>query len=95
MLVTMVTYFVNISSQGSERKSRLDDSYHLHRFLADFRDLMSWVSDMKAIISADDLAKDVAGAEALLERHQEHKVGVIRLCNFGLCVIKNMTGVKE
>lgn len=28
---------------------------------------------MKAIISADDLAKDVAGAEALLERHQEHK----------------------
>lgn len=28
---------------------------------------------MKAIISADELAKDVAGAEALLERHQEHK----------------------
>ena len=31
---------------------------------------------MKAIISADDLAKDVAGAEALLDRHQEHKVGL-------------------
>lgn len=29
---------------------------------------------MKAIIQADELAKDVAGAEALLERHQEHKV---------------------
>lgn len=28
---------------------------------------------MQAIISADELAKDVAGAEALLERHQEHK----------------------
>jgi len=28
---------------------------------------------MKQINSADDLAKDVAGAEALLERHQEHK----------------------
>lgn len=28
---------------------------------------------MKAIIQADELAKDVAGAEALLERHQEHK----------------------
>ncbi|KAI1305212.1 Spectrin alpha chain [Halotydeus destructor] len=27
---------------------------------------------MKSIISADELAKDVAGAEALLERHQEH-----------------------
>ena len=29
---------------------------------------------MKAIIAADELAKDVAGAEALLERHQEHRV---------------------
>jgi spectrin alpha len=28
---------------------------------------------MKTIISADELAKDVPGAEALLERHQEHK----------------------
>lgn len=35
---------------------------------------MSWINDMKAIIQADELAKDVAGAEALLERHQEHKV---------------------
>lgn len=31
---------------------------------------------MKSIIQADELAKDVAGAEALLERHQEHKVRV-------------------
>lgn len=57
-----------------ERRQKLDESYYLHRFLADFRDLISWINDMKAIISADELAKDVAGAEALLERHQEHKV---------------------
>lgn len=55
----------------------MDDSYYLHRFLADFRDLVSWISDIKAIISADEMAKDVAGAEALLERHQEHKVGFV------------------
>lgn len=30
---------------------------------------------MKALINADELANDVAGAEALLDRHQEHKVG--------------------
>ena len=53
----------------------MDDSYRLHRFLSDYRDLVSWIHDMKTIISADELAKDVAGAEALLERHQEHKVG--------------------
>ena len=56
------------------RKQALDESYFLDRFLADFRDLVSWINDMKAIVSADELAKDVAGAEALLERHQEHKV---------------------
>lgn len=65
--------WADLRSKASDRKSRLEDSYYLHRFLADFRDLVSWIGDMKAIISADDLAKDVAGAEALLERHQEHK----------------------
>ena len=70
----------NFIFQAVERKRRLDDSYHLHRFLSDFRDLLSWIQDMKAIISADDLAKDVAGAEALLERHQEHKVEKTRSC---------------
>ncbi|XP_050699362.1 spectrin alpha chain-like isoform X2 [Eriocheir sinensis] len=62
-----------LTSKAQERRRRLDDSYYLHRFLSDFRDLISWINDMRAIISADELAKDVAGAEALLERHQEHK----------------------
>ena len=42
---------------------------------------------MKAIISADDLAKDVAGAEALLDRHQEHKV------NLMICLKKKPTAI--
>ncbi|XP_037079829.1 spectrin alpha chain-like [Pollicipes pollicipes] len=62
-----------LTGKAQSRKQALDESYFLHRFLADFRDLVSWINDMKAIVSADDLAKDVAGAEALLERHQEHK----------------------
>ncbi|CAG5135132.1 unnamed protein product, partial [Candidula unifasciata] len=62
-----------LKAKAIERKTRLDDSYYLHRFLADFRDLVSWISEMKAIIAADDLAKDVAGAESLLDRHNEHK----------------------
>lgn len=49
-------------------------SSRLQRFTADFRDLTSWVTEMKALINADELANDVAGAEALLDRHQEHKV---------------------
>lgn len=64
----------DLKRKAAERKAGLDRSYMLHRFFADYRDLMSWISDMKAIISADELARDVAGAEALLERHHEHKV---------------------
>ncbi|XP_066141929.1 spectrin alpha chain isoform X1 [Euwallacea fornicatus] len=66
-------YWESLTAKAKERRERLEESYSLHRFLADFRDLVSWINDMKAIISADELAKDVAGAEALLERHHEHR----------------------
>uniref|UniRef100_A0A8C4WXB9 Spectrin alpha, non-erythrocytic 1 n=1 Tax=Eptatretus burgeri TaxID=7764 RepID=A0A8C4WXB9_EPTBU len=62
-----------IRNAAIDRHTRLDDSFKLQRFLADFRDLVSWVTEMKALIGADELANDVAGAEALLDRHQEHK----------------------
>ena len=65
--------FVSPFEQAANRKKVLEDSYRLQRFLADYRDLISWTNDTKTIIQSDELAKDVAGAEALLERHQEHK----------------------
>lgn len=69
----IAVYWQSLTAKAKERKQKLDESYFLHRFLADYRDLVSWINGMKAIISADELAKDVAGAEALLERHQEHR----------------------
>lgn len=42
---------------------------------------------MKALINADELANDVAGAEALLDRHQEHKVNL----HFLQLVLRNMS----
>lgn len=61
-------------------------SCRLQRFTADFRDLTSWVTEMKALINADELANDVAGAEALLDRHQEHKVDYLRPLQLQLLV---------
>uniref|UniRef100_A0A8C0ZZE7 SH3 domain-containing protein n=1 Tax=Castor canadensis TaxID=51338 RepID=A0A8C0ZZE7_CASCN len=69
----LITNWEQIRTLAAERHARLNDSYRLQRFLADFRDLTSWVTEMKALINADELANDVAGAEALLDRHQEHK----------------------
>ncbi|CAL8137085.1 unnamed protein product [Orchesella dallaii] len=33
---------------------------------------MGWINSMMSLVSSDELATDVTGAEALLERHQEH-----------------------
>uniref|UniRef100_A0A8C0M902 Spectrin alpha chain, non-erythrocytic 1 n=1 Tax=Canis lupus familiaris TaxID=9615 RepID=A0A8C0M902_CANLF len=40
------------------------------------RDLMSWINGIRGLVSSDELAKDVTGAEALLERHQEHRTEI-------------------
>lgn len=40
------------------------------------RDLTSWISGIMALVTSDELAKDVASAEALLDRHQEHRAEI-------------------
>ena len=50
---------------------KLVDSYDFQRFLERYRDLMAWLSSIQALVSADELANDVGGAERLLERHKE------------------------
>ncbi len=72
----VLDFWEQLKEQAQNRKEQLDRSYALHRFYADYRDLLSWINEMKAVIAADELAKDVAGAEALLERHQEHRVRI-------------------
>merc|ERR1712141_375086 len=68
--------WVQIQSKAMARKEKLLDSYDLQRFLSDYRDLMSWISSMKGLIDSTELASDVTGAEALLERHQEHRTEI-------------------
>merc|ERR1719342_1756046 len=68
--------WTQLCSKANLRKGKLLDSYDLQRFLSDYRDLMSWVSSMKSLICTDELATDVTGAEALLERHQEHRTEI-------------------
>uniref|UniRef100_A0A8R1DU58 Spectrin alpha chain n=1 Tax=Caenorhabditis japonica TaxID=281687 RepID=A0A8R1DU58_CAEJA len=69
----VLTAWNALKEKAQQRKSGLENSFQLYRFLDDYRDLISWARDMKAVIEADELAKDVAGAEDLLGSHQEHK----------------------
>ena len=36
----------------------------------------AWCSEMMAIITSDDLAKDVAGTETMISRHKEHRAEI-------------------
>ena len=45
--------------------------------------LKAWSSDMMARINADELANDVTGAEALVDKHQEYKVSMCVFFNVG------------
>lgn len=44
-----------------------------HFLLSIFR---AWISEMMAIITADELAHDLPGAEAMMTRYKEHRAEV-------------------
>ena len=56
------------------RKRKLDANRLLQIFLMDFRDLMTWMTDLASRISSGEPPKNVREAEALLELHSERKV---------------------
>lgn len=65
-----------LTSKANNRKEKLLDSYDYQRFLSDYRDLMQWIASMNQLVSSQELANDVTGAEALLERHQEYRTEI-------------------
>ena len=67
---------LSVFFQSEARKTKLVDSYDFQRFLVRYRDLVAWLSSIQALVSADELANDVGGAERLLERHQELQIEI-------------------
>ena len=82
--------WTHLNAKANMRKVKLLDSYDLQKFLSDYRDLMSWVSSMKSLICTDELATDVTGAEALLERHSEHRTEIDARTNTFQVHLKNI-----
>lgn len=62
--------WTQLTAKANSRKEKLLDSYDLQRFLSDHRDLLAWINSMLGLVSSEELANDVTGAEALIERHQ-------------------------
>ncbi|GLV31595.1 alpha Spectrin [Carabus blaptoides fortunei] len=68
--------WAQLCTKANSRKEKLLDSYDLQRFLSDYRDLMAWINSMMGLVSSEELANDVTGAEALSERHSSHRAEI-------------------
>ncbi|XP_033621593.1 spectrin alpha chain, erythrocytic 1 [Fukomys damarensis] len=69
----LVSHWDHIRALATTRYAKLQASYGYHRFLSDYDELSGWMDEKTALINADELPTDVAGGEALLDRHQQHK----------------------
>ncbi|KAI6244011.1 Spectrin protein 1 [Aphelenchoides fujianensis] len=63
--------------KAEERKLALDRSYNLHRFLADYRELIEWIHGMITLISSSELASR-PGQRLLDDDHGEHNEEIRR-----------------
>nr|CAB3266545.1 spectrin alpha chain, non-erythrocytic 1 [Phallusia mammillata] len=69
----MTDNWERVKSMAKERKQRLQESYDLQKFLAECKELLLWCDEIESRILVDELATDVSGAEALVDKHQEHR----------------------
>uniref|UniRef100_A0A8C4L210 Spectrin alpha chain, erythrocytic 1 n=1 Tax=Equus asinus TaxID=9793 RepID=A0A8C4L210_EQUAS len=73
MTEDLVSSWKNIQALDTNRFAKLQASYGYQRFLSDYDELSGWMKEKTTLINADELPTDVAGGEALLDRHQQHK----------------------
>ncbi|KAI8480573.1 Spectrin beta chain, non-erythrocytic 5 [Branchiostoma belcheri] len=74
--VEVIENWEKLNDHAEARKEKLAASYQLQKFLKEFKDLNTWMSDMVGRMTSGELAKDVAGAENMLELHNERKVEI-------------------
>jgi spectrin alpha len=61
---------------ANKRKLLLIAALELHKFLYEHRDLANWINTMRALVSSEELPKDVTSAEALQTQHNEHRTEI-------------------
>lgn len=55
------------------RKDKLHQAEQLQAYFDTYRELLAWVNETIAKVTAPELAKDVGGAETLISRHKEYQ----------------------
>lgn len=62
--------------KAAQRRSKLAQAEQLEAYFDEYRDLVFWINEMVAKVTAPDLARDVPGAEILISRHNEYKAEI-------------------
>jgi len=65
-----------LSEKTELRKTKLHQTEQLQSYFDEYRELIAWINEMLAKITAPDLATTVAGAETLLASVKEHKAEI-------------------
>ena len=66
----------DLLEKSAQRKSKLVQAEQLQAYFDEYRDLLSWINEMVAKVTAPELARDVPGAEALISRHNEYRAEI-------------------
>ncbi|XP_050686605.1 spectrin alpha chain-like [Eriocheir sinensis] len=66
----------DLLDKSAQRKDKLYQAEKLQSYFDDYRELMAWLSEILAKITAPELPKDVPGAEAVISRHKEYKTEI-------------------
>ncbi|KAG1650604.1 Spectrin beta chain, non-erythrocytic 5 [Nymphon striatum] len=61
---------------SARRSEKLNQAEQLQSYFDEYRELLAWINEMMAIMTSDELARDVEGAEALVNKHKEHKAEI-------------------
>uniref|UniRef100_A0A8C5UMU9 Spectrin beta, non-erythrocytic 5 n=1 Tax=Microcebus murinus TaxID=30608 RepID=A0A8C5UMU9_MICMU len=72
--------WATLEAKAQERGQRLAQAAQGHAFLGRCQELLAWARERQALASSEELARDVAGAEQLLGRHEELGRAVRELC---------------
>ncbi|XP_065360785.1 spectrin beta chain, non-erythrocytic 5 isoform X2 [Calliphora vicina] len=64
--------WADVTEKSNVRKEKLQQAEQLQSYFDEYRDLIAWINEMLAKITAPDLANTVAGAESLLASIKEH-----------------------
>lgn len=66
----------DLLDKSAQRKDKLYQAEKLQSYFDDYRELMAWLNEILAKITAPELPRDVLGAEAIISRHNEYKTEI-------------------